>query len=216
VVPGLAAVFSAFGAATAGVRREAVRTLFRPLPLDADEVAASFGALEMDVSAAMRGEGVAEGELVLRREVDLRFRGQTWEVAVPLETLDAGAIGRLAEAFRARYAALYGRGALAHAAGIDLVNCRVIATGVPRTAPSAPPLGPPDASVAMRGARLAWLPGATAAVGLTIYDGERLAPGMTLAGPALVERRDTSILLRGGDRARIEAFGDMLIEVGRA
>ncbi|HYR96876.1 MAG TPA: hydantoinase/oxoprolinase family protein [Candidatus Binatus sp.] len=216
VVPGLAAVFSAFGAGTADVRREAVRTLFRPLPLDADEVAASFAALEMDVSAAMRAEGIAEGEVVVGREVDLRFRGQTWEVTVPLGTLAAAAVGALADAFRARYAALYGRGALAHAAGIDLVNCRVIATGMPRPAAPAPPLGPSDASLAMRGARPVWLPGASTAVGVTIYDGERLVPGMTLAGPALVERRDTSVFVPAGDRARIEAFGDMLIEIRHA
>jgi N-methylhydantoinase A len=216
VVPGLAAVFSAFGAATADVRREAVRTLFRPLPLDVEEVGASFAALEMDVSAAMRAEGVAAGEMLLTREVDLRFRGQTWEVTVPLPGLDADAVAGLADAFRARYAALYGRGALAHAAGIDLVNCRVIANGVPRPAPPVAPLGPPDASLAMRGARLVWLPGATTPVGVTVYDGERLAPGMKLAGPALVERRDTSILVPAGDRARVEAFGDMLIEIGHA
>jgi N-methylhydantoinase A len=152
--------------------------------------------------------------MVLAREVDLRFRGQTWEVTVPLA--GPAALGDLADAFRARYAELYGRGALAHAAGIDLVNCRVIATGVPRQFPAAPPLGPPDASLAMRGARLVWLPGGTAPAGVTIYDGERLAPGMTLSGPALIERRDTSILLPAGDHVRIEAFGDMLIEIGHA
>ena len=216
VVPGLAAVFSAFGAATAEVRREAVRTLFRPLPLDAEEVGASFAALEMDVSAAMRAEGAAESETVISREVDLRFRGQSWEVMVPLGGLGAAAVAGLADAFRARYAALYGRGALAHAAGIDLVNCRVIATSGRRPAPPAPSIGAPDASLAMRGARPAWLPGATERLGVTIYDGERLAPGMTLAGPALVERRDTSVLLLAGDRVRIEPFGDMLIEVGHA
>jgi hypothetical protein len=39
---------------------------------------------------------------------------------------------------------------------------------------------------------------------------------MAVAGPALVERRDTSILLPAGDRARVEPFGDLLIEVAGA
>jgi N-methylhydantoinase A len=204
VVPGLAAVFSAFGAATAEVRREAVRTLFRPLPVDPGELVACFATLEGDV----HGDGMQ-----LAREVDLRFHGQTWEVTVPLASVDAASVAALGDAFRSRYAALYGTGALAHAAGIDLVNCRVIATGARPPAPPAPPPGPPDATPALRGARTAWLPGGSAPVRVPIYDGERLAPGMTLAGPALVERRDTSILLPAGDRARVEAFGDLLIEV---
>jgi N-methylhydantoinase A len=207
VVPGLAAVFSAFGAATAEVRREAVRTLFRPLPVDSGELAACFATLEGDV----RGDGMQ-----LAREVDLRFHGQTWEVTVPLASVDAAPVAALGDAFRSRYAALYGTGALAHAAGIDLVNCRVIATGARPPAPPAPPPGPPDAAPALRGTRTAWLPGGSVPVRVPVYDGERLAPGMTLAGPALVERRDTSILLPGGNRARVEPFGDLLIEVGLA
>jgi N-methylhydantoinase A len=51
-----------------------------------------------------------------------------------------------------------------------------------------------------------------------VYDGERLAPGMTFVGPALVERRDTTILVPGGDRARCDGAGSLVIEVsgGRA
>jgi N-methylhydantoinase A len=207
VVPALAAVFSAFGAATAEVRREAVRTLFRPLPVDAAALAECFAALEAEV----RADGLA-----VSREVDLRFRGQTWEVTVPLPGLDAATAAGLADAFRARYAALYGRGALAHAAGIDLVNCRVIASGAPRPAPPPPALGPSDPEPARRGARPVWIPDAGGTIRVPIYDGERLRPGMALAGPALVERRDTSILLPAGDRARIEPFGDVLIEIGHA
>src|SRR5206468_7358013 len=61
VIPDLAAVFSAFGAATAEPGREAVRTLFRPLPVVPEHVAASFGALEAEVTAAMGAEAVSAG-----------------------------------------------------------------------------------------------------------------------------------------------------------
>ena len=202
VVPALAAVFSAFGAATAAARREVVRTLFRPLPVAPGDVAACFAELEAEIGPLADGVRLA-------REVDLRFRGQTWEVTVPLAD-------DLESAFRGRYAELYGRGALAHGAGIDLVNCRLIATGASRATPVAPGLGAADPEPARRGARAAWLPGGTAPMRTPVYDGERVTPGMLVAGPALVERRDTTILLGADDRARVEPFGDLVVEVGHA
>jgi N-methylhydantoinase A len=215
LVPGLAAVFSAYGAATADVRRDVVRTLFRPLPLAPDELAACFVALEAEVRAAMAEEGVSPERVTLAREVDLRFHRQTWEVSVPLAGLDAAGVGGLADAFRERYAALYGRGALAQGAGIDLVNCRLIASGtVPRPRDTPATLGPADAAPARRGARAAWMAGADGRAPVAVYDGERLAPGMTLAGPAVIDRRDTTILVPAGDRAAVDAAGSLVIEVG--
>src|SRR5581483_155532 len=216
VVPGLAAVFSAFGAATAEVRHEAVRTFFRPLPIEAPELADAFAALEAEVGAAMAAEGIAPDAVRVGREVDLRFPGQTWEVTVPLATLAPDTIAGLGAAFRARYATLYGSGALVHAAGIDLVNCRVTATGGDATDAAAPAPATADPEVARRGARALWLPGADARARVPIYDGERLAPGMALVGPAVIERRDTTILLPAGDRAQVAAHGDLVVEVAGA
>jgi len=93
------------------------------------------------------------------------------------------------------------------------VNARVIATGAPRPMPTAPPSTPSDAEPARRGARTAWLGVDERSARVPVYDGERLAPGMTLAGPALVERRDTTVVLSPKTMARVEAFGDLVIEV---
>ena len=211
MVPALAAVFSALGAATADVRREAARTVFRALPADATELDDCFAALEAELGAALAAEGLPSERVTFSREVDLRFRKQTWEVTVPF--VDAG---RLDDAFRARYAELYGTGALVVGAPVDLVNCRAIAIArLPRPALAPAPLGEPDASAARRGVRTAWLPGTEDGRPVALYDGERLLPGMALSGPALVERRDTTILVPAGDAAQVDAWGSLVIEVGR-
>jgi len=218
VVPGLAAVFSAYGAATADVRREAVCTVFAPLPVAPAFLAATFAGLEAEVRTALAAEGLAADAVTLVREADLRFCRQTWEVTVPVPALDPAAVDGLGDAFRARYAELYGSGALAQAVGVDLVNCRVIGIGhMPRPAPVAVPPGPTDPTPARRGGRLAWLPGAAdGRVPVAVYDGERLAPGMAFPGPALVDRRDTTILVPAGDRAHVDGHGSLVIEIDRA
>jgi N-methylhydantoinase A len=213
-VPGLASVFSAYGAATADVRREAVRTVLRPLPVEPGALEGWFAALESEVTAAMQREGIPREQVTIAREADLRFRRQTWEVTVAVPAAGAD----LATAFRERYAVLYGRGALAASADIDLVNCRVTALArPPRPVEASLPLGPSNAGPARRANRQVWLPeGHGGRVQVAIYDGEQLAPGMAFAGPALVERRDTTILVGAHDRAQIDGAGSLLIEVSGA
>ena len=212
IVPALAAVFSALGAATADVRREVTRSVLRPLPADGADLAARFTALEAEVGGMLAAECPATEPASFRREADLRFRGQTCEVSVPFVDADG-----IRNAFRTRYAELYGSGALAAAAPVELVNCRVIGTArLPRPALAPAPLGPADASPARRGARAAWLDGGPETRAVAVYDGEGLRPGMALTGPALIERRDTTILVPPGDGAVVDGWGSLVIEVARA
>src|SRR5262249_50784123 len=164
VVPGLSAVFSAYRAATAGVRREAGCTLFPPPPVGLDVLAAAFATLGADVRRAMQTEGVDASQVTLLREVDLRFHRQTWEVTVPLPSLDRAAVDGLGGAFRARYAELYGRGALTAGAGNDPLNSRGGGGGRPAPpAAPAPAPRPPPPPPGRRGARPAGVPRAAGA-----------------------------------------------------
>ena len=48
-----------------------------------------------------------------------------------------------------------------------------------------------------------------------VYDAAQLAPGPELAGPAIVQSRFTTLVLRPGDRARVLPDGDTLVDVAR-
>ena len=39
-----------------------------------------------------------------------------------------------------------------------------------------------------------------------IYDGARIRPGAEIAGPAVIEEIDTTIVVQPGDRARLNGF----------
>lgn len=49
-----------------------------------------------------------------------------------------------------------------------------------------------------------------------VYDGETLAPGPSVAGPAVVQYPFTTLVLRPGDVAAVQTNGDVLVEVGNA
>jgi N-methylhydantoinase A len=46
-----------------------------------------------------------------------------------------------------------------------------------------------------------------------VYEGERLAPGNVLNGPAIIERRDTTILIPPGHQARMDGYRNIRITV---
>ncbi len=47
-----------------------------------------------------------------------------------------------------------------------------------------------------------------------VFDGDALRPGPPIAGPAIVQSRFTTLVLRPGDVASVLPDGDVLIEVG--
>jgi N-methylhydantoinase A len=50
----------------------------------------------------------------------------------------------------------------------------------------------------------------TGPVNVAVYDRAALAAGQRLEGPALVEERDTTIVLRPGWRAEVKAHGGLV------
>ncbi|HVM63995.1 MAG TPA: hydantoinase/oxoprolinase family protein, partial [Acidimicrobiales bacterium] len=82
VVPGLAGVFSAYGAATTPLRRERTRSLAARLPVAPAHVHSVCAELWDAARADLAGDGVHDCDVML--EVDMRFERQSWELTVPL------------------------------------------------------------------------------------------------------------------------------------
>ena len=89
------------------------------------------------------------------------------------------------------------------------LNARLAATGVlPRQAVAGREGGSEAAPAATRRIRLA-----KGAVTAPVHRFETLAPGQAVAGPAIVESDTTTVLLRPGDAARMDARGWLEIAV---
>ncbi|MGH9035132.1 MAG: hydantoinase/oxoprolinase family protein [Acidimicrobiia bacterium] len=99
-------------------------------------------------------------------------------------------------------------------AGEELLAVRLQALVSIASAPivSRPP-GPP-AEAARKGRRDIWRPGGR--VTAAVYDRELLAPGATLAGPALVEGVDTTIVVPEGFTLSVDEYATAVLEASRA
>jgi N-methylhydantoinase A len=151
-----------------------------------------------------------EGPRRIHRAADMRYGEQIFEIAVPLDGIDMAAADlprALADAFHARHAALYTY-AMPEQEAV-LVNARAAIVGALPALPQEPRLAPRPAAGPRTTRRIhlgAWHE-------VPVYDLESLAPGQSVAGPAVVESPTTTILLRARDTATVTPFGWLDIAV---
>ena len=200
VVPRACGVLSAFGLLAADEKHDAVRTHRESLAaVDGSEVDAAYEDLETTV----RDDCSDPESAVVTRRADLRYAGQSFELTVPADhPFDAEAV---AERFHAAHETTYG---YRMDEAVDLVNLRVEAA-VERTDPSVAYDAPGDALVDEREAQFD--DGARAT---KIYDRERLPPGETVDGPAVLEQDESTVVVPPNWTATVDPDGTAVLTEG--
>ena len=81
---------------------------------------------------------------------------------------------------------------------------------------AAPPGAPGDAALpesARKGARRAFVPEGMGYAEVPVYDRYALGAGATLAGPAIVEERESTVVLGARARARVDEWGTLIVDL---
>ncbi len=204
IFPPLASVLSAFGTLVTPARLDLVRgALGRLAAVDWGETDTLLTAMVEEGRAALVEAGCPAEGIRFAFGGDLRYLGQQNEVQVafaedPRLLRDRAALRR---AFEAAYEAQYGL-RLADVE-VEIVSWRVAALGPQPARPSRAALPPrPGRPKARRRARFG-----EQAQPTDVYDRAALAARQEIAGPAIIEERETTIVLPPGWRARVEAEG---------
>ncbi len=214
-----ASTWCAFGAAAADVLHVLEHTEILPTPVPAARINANLETLEKQAKRLMAAEGIAASRQRFEFSLDLRHRGQINEVEVllPWTRAAAGYEPALRKRFVARYEQLYGRGSALAGAQLEIVVCRLRARALTprpklvraRTATGKIP------SAALRGKRDIYWPDLKKRRATPVYDGERLAIGNRLRGPAIVETADTTVVVHPGRTLRLDPLGNFEITFDR-
>jgi N-methylhydantoinase A len=221
LVPEIAAVLSAFGAATTDVRRERIRAVLATMPVDTALVQKLMDELATGVRDDLAADGVAPGDRSLQFEADLRFGKQTFELTLPIadSVFDAATLERLLDDFRTEYAKRYGKGSIVLGAPIEFVSLRAV--GIGRTVQAtldgaggeAVAEGTPAPAGGSRAVRVGRGDGGV--VDVTVHTGSELRPGHVVTGPALVDGSDTTIWIPSATVGLVDRNGTLALEVGR-
>lgn len=205
LVPPMASTLSAFGMLTADIVKDYSQTVMLPGETPLSEVEDRLQLLVERGVQEVLAEGVPAQRIASERRVDLRYKGQSYELVVLFTP-------QLLEDFHTLHNKLYGYSRTT--APIEIVNLRVRTIGgvVPPSLP-AREISAPDPALAFIEKRQVCLNSGVREV--SFYRGEKLLPGNLLAGPALIVRADTTILLDIWDQARVDQYSNLLISIGQ-
>jgi N-methylhydantoinase A len=218
-----ASVWSALGVASSDVIHIHERNETLAAPFDRERLIGTQEALRAETLAEFAGEGFSDEQVRLRWTADLRHRLQVHVVEVPFpagEFSDADLEALIGE-FTRRYEELYGQGTAYTAAGIELVTLRCTGSATVRKPTlSKRELGSEEPSEEARVApREIYWPELGGKQETPIYRGEHLVPGNVIEGPAVIEPTVTTIVVRPGQLARMDEFGNIIVTLdnsGRA
>jgi N-methylhydantoinase A len=179
---------------------------------DGRELEPVLRGLEARVAADMEADGIPPADVVIERWCDMRYRGQAYEVGVPVSTDGAGPIDvdALVRRFHDEHRRLYGTAA--EGEPVELVTFRTVGTGRVRKA-SLPRLPEGGRAAAPKGERPVRLRPGRPPVRCPVFERATLGAGARLRGPAIVEERGATVVLFDGHGAEIDGHGNILIAV---
>ncbi len=221
VFPTNASVLSAFGTLVTPVRIDLARSMVRPLAVfeqpgpDRDERDAVLAELRDEGARVLAAAGVASSEIRFRYGLDARYLGQGNEITIWVGEHGADEAGgwpataeEVVAAFEADYRRIYGL--TIPDVGVEAVTWRLSAYA------AAPPVEPqysvPDRPGAPHATRPVRFARGAEPVETPVYRRPDLGRGQRIDGPAIVEERETTAVIRPGWRAHLADDGSLIAE----
>jgi len=207
MIPRRPGVVSALGGLIADVKSDFIRTVF----VDAEPGAVSqlregFAALRVEAESWLRHDQGFAAPATCSLSADMRYRGQSFEIEVPIDDrwVEAGDIGALIAAFHRQHALIYEFSD--EAAEVQIINLRLViagATARPEFVEQPMSAGEPVPEKRIE----VWYDGEPR--DLPLYLREALRHGHRLTGPAVIAQEDTTICIPEGFVGSIDAHGNL-------
>jgi N-methylhydantoinase A len=213
LVPRDPGTFSAHGMLVTDVHQ--VRSLTRITPVDgatAGELDAIFAEMESAALQDLMQEQFPRERLQTRRHAGMRYRGQSYEVAVPVPSMNGpDDMTDLVRRFHAAHQRRYGH--MAQAEAVEIVNFQVTAVGlIPK--PAMKTFDNVVAEAKPHQVRQAYF-NAADACDVPVLRRSLLQPGTRIEGPAVIEEQTSTTVLYPGQRAKVDPYLNIEVELPR-
>jgi N-methylhydantoinase A len=164
----------------------------------------------------LEGSGLSAREISYQRTADMRYVGQGHEVSVrlPNGVLGERHTAEITAEFENTYRELYGR--KGPDVLLEIINWRVVASGPRPEMNFKLSQDISERSDPRKGSRRAYFPECGGFVETPVYDRYALKPGMKFTGPAVVEERESTLILGARVRARVDERLNVIMEFRNA
>jgi len=212
LVPFAPGILCAQGLIVSDLRETFVRTAVTPLtPERMHDIRARIAELKTQAESWFVAEAIATADQVSDIVLDARFVGQNFELPVVLGDADPlPCVESIRRLFFAEHERAYGFHNPTDP--VEIVNFRLIAIGrlrQPAARLGEQRKGPPPRPI---DSRPIWF-SAAQAERAPVYDRAALRPGDAISGPAVIEQLDSTTLLFPGDRAVVDSYLNLLVEL---
>ncbi len=212
ICPFAAGVGSTTGFLAAPLAFDFVRSAYSRLDaVDWPAIAALYAEMEEEGTRLLVESGVPPERIARTRTADMRLMGQAHEIAVPIPDGDlaAGPTEEVREAFQAVYRDLYKR--VTPDVPIEALSWRVLLSGPqPRLRLQA---GGQERGEPRKGERPVYFPELGGFHPTPVYDRYRLRPGDRLRGPAIVEERESTVVVGPKGSAAVDEQLNLVIRL---
>jgi N-methylhydantoinase A/oxoprolinase/acetone carboxylase beta subunit/N-methylhydantoinase B/oxoprolinase/acetone carboxylase alpha subunit len=220
LVPPCPGCTSAFGALVSSPRHDLMRTLARrAADVPKRLLRATVGELRAQAEAALAREGLSPAGSTLELWLDLRYAGQAHELAVRSPSLEDPELAQAVAAFHSLHEQLYGH-SFADVT-VELVNVRVTGHGPAAGSTSrwdwshaGARAGPPELGTVAR--RPVYFLQAGGFLDTLVLRRERIGPGESVEGPAVIHQVDSTLLIPPALTAVAHVSGGMILSVGQS
>ncbi|WP_378945852.1 hydantoinase/oxoprolinase family protein [Mesorhizobium sp. ANAO-SY3R2] len=215
LVPARPGITNALGCVVADLRHDFVNTINQPVAtLDENNAREVLARHKAEGEALIAMEAIRPESIRVSHSADMQFVGQTHIINVPLPSpeIDRTTLeGLFEKAYFARFKVQLPE------IRANLVNLNTSVTGVRPDIDLSRLIDPAGRAAtleqAMTEIRPVWFDGTWHDT--PVYAREKLPLDATLEGPAILEQMDATTVLEPSDRARSDADGNIIIEVGR-
>ncbi|MFB6148402.1 MAG: hydantoinase/oxoprolinase family protein [Halobacteriales archaeon] len=212
VVPRTAGVLSALGLLISDILYDYSTSRVRRWDdVDPAELTAAFEEFEETGRERLGAEGLAPDAMAFERVLDMRYVGQSFELAIPAPegTLDAAAKETIAERFHDAHERRYGHASPTEP--VELVTVRLRARG----AVSVPDLDRADGGDTVETAITEERPVVYdgTVYETRIYDRPALPTDASFEGPAVIEGPESTIVVHPDQHVTVDGFGNVIVEV---
>ena len=208
-----AGVGSTFGLLAAPLAFDFVRSAYSRL----DRQDWSLANQLLDVMAeegrtVLERSGLSAKEIRYQRTADMRYVGQGHEVSVrlPNGVLREQHVPQITAEFEETYRGLYGR--KGPDVALEIINWRVVASGPRPEMNLQLPRSTSDRSNARKGTRRAYFSEPGGFVETAVYDRYAFQPGVEFTGPAIVEERESTLIVGPRGRGRVDENLNVILE----